>query len=120
MGRSKPKCSLKCSKCYQKYHKDPENRRVWNNVAVLGIKNAIAICECRICGHKYKTNSKAAHRILNEYFQSKKDIDDCLQIIVDSIKKTMTNEIEPYIYSEIAADVLLDLAESGLLLLRNH
>lgn len=84
MSRSTPVCSLKCSKCHakaplnQRYGDAP---RSWRNVAVIGPamwrgvpRVGTALCECKTCGHRYVSSSRAALRQLGRIQRSSSSV----------------------------------------------
>lgn len=59
---------LRCVHCYnENWSKRMRGlpHKGWESVELLGEKGAGYICQCRVCGHQYTTNSAAARRAFN-------------------------------------------------------
>lgn len=58
---------LRCRPCFnanvKKYWQDGKRR--WENVDVISKGENHILCECKNCGHKYKSKSKMAFRLWN-------------------------------------------------------
>jgi len=60
----------RCSKCYKELYKKPEDMQykgMWENIEVIEVKDDYVLLECRRCGHRYYSNSKAAHKLAFGY-----------------------------------------------------
>ena len=58
---------LRCSKCYKKDWLDYELGRIegitWQNIKIVKQTGQSFLCQCGNCGHTYRSNSSAAHRL---------------------------------------------------------
>lgn len=79
MSQSSPICHLRCSRCKAKQDREPSRGnprfviRKYLNVMVIGRKGEGAICQCKTCGYKYVSRSRAALRHLSHWEKSHAD-----------------------------------------------
>jgi hypothetical protein len=70
MSQSTPVCSLFCSRCKSQSartnsrHYNRDFSRTWLDVEVVSATETFANCQCRRCGHKWKSRSMAAKRAM--------------------------------------------------------
>lgn len=78
----------------------------------IGIGKCTSNCKCYEQQLLDENNAENSDSTIN-------DISDetlkAVDVVVEALKETLTNEIEPHIYPQIGADVVLRLLESGIM-----
>ena len=76
----------RCNECYKKnvhQYLIGRGERVWNNVELVSIIDSTgwggdtAVLRCRNCGHQYKSQSKAAQRMIRAARMKERNSQSC-------------------------------------------